>query len=85
VVGLDQSSGKRNEVPHLCRPESDGIISIFRGEKDLSCGEIGVVLTERESMCEKKREREMATAHGRGFPFRNAGQQGFSWHKITED
>jgi len=24
------------------------IISIFRGEKDLSCGEIGAVLTERE-------------------------------------
>jgi hypothetical protein len=53
------------------------IISILRGEKGLSCGEIGVILIERESMCEKKR--------GRGFPFRNAGQQGFSWHKITED
>src|SRR5205085_10915185 len=67
------------------RAHSSYVSSQFYGERKLSCGEIGVVLTERESICEKTRGREMATAHGRGFPFRNAGQKGVSWHKIPED
>jgi hypothetical protein len=54
------------------------VSSQFYGERKLSCGEIGVVLTERESICEKTRGREMATAHGRGCPFHNAGQKGVS-------